>query len=217
MQCLSDAKQDLLGEQGRAALAAAAPEGLMEQLAAAPGSPPVGACTGQSAAVPPAARRCASPQPGGSPAAAAPAPATTPLLAELPPPARQELLQRLLDRLGVDWQEQQGLVLPASGSPSAASSLFSWRGAASPRSHRSAAAVCGDALPGKLGRGGAPCDGDSEVLMKQLRSDVRPWGESKDRAGAGVEAAQARRTAACPPGGSRTSRQAPGTRSPVAS
>ena len=145
LQCMADARQEVLAEQGHAALAAAASGGLSERqlhITASAGPPPQQL-----------------------------------LLAGLPKAQREAVLRRLLRQLGIDWQEREGLVLPASGSPSG---CFTRRaaevgGVAGQLSALSLASH-DSSLPADYShRPAAGSSTASSQLMQQLLSEVRPW------------------------------------------
>lgn len=187
LQCLAEARQEVLADRSRAALAAASPSSLLE-------APVAASCPEE-----PRERLggCASSAEQGLNDAAGP---RVLQLTALLPGEREALLQRLLDRLGGDWQGCEGLVLPASGSPSTTSVLS--LGASPSRRTGLLPASCslqslspsasGCCMPGS---GGA----SSDALMRQLRSDVRPWGASSGSGAAGTPLRQAS-ASGCPVG-----------------
>ncbi|KAL4457431.1 hypothetical protein ABPG75_012296 [Micractinium tetrahymenae] len=163
LQCLAEARQEVLADQGRTALAAAASAvSLMAEPTCSPGEQQEPLGSGASFA-------------GQGPIEAGER--TQVQLAALPPAHREAVLQRLLDRLGVDWQEREGLVLPASGSPSTCS-LMGLGGSPSRRAGLPPASCSLHNLsPSASGCGiGGSSSAASEALMRQLCSDVRPWG-----------------------------------------
>lgn len=170
LQCLAEARQEALADRGRAALTAAvsAASLLAEPAAAASKQEQQERLGGSRAATCP-----------GQGDGAAEGQCVLLRLTALPPALREALLQQLLNLLGVAWQEQEGLALPSSGSPSTCSlsglgGSPSWRTGLLPAS-------CSLQSPSPIASGccvAGPGGSPSEVLMQQLRSEVRPWGAS---------------------------------------
>ncbi len=202
LQCLAEARQDALADQGRAALAAASSAvSLRAALAAASSAAslraePAGAFSPEESLEPAA----------GSTSFAVRRPVETnrpqaPLqLAAMRPGDRQALLQRLLDRLGVDWQGCEGLALPASSSPSA--SLVLSVDSSPSRCPGLLPASCSlqSLSPSASGCAAGGVSDTSAALMRQLRSEVRPWGASSG-ASSGAAATGALRRQASPASG----------------
>lgn len=130
LTCLADVRQQMLAEQGHAALAAAAPStaglaacGSQPAQLAQQQKPLEGGCSAVAEAAADRLESSSSMARGG---------AAKLLLADLAPQQRLAALQLLLEQLAVDWRDREGLVLPAAAPPGLP--------------HPEAAAVGGDAV-----------------------------------------------------------------------
>lgn len=183
LQCFIEARQGLLTEQGHATLAAAASptasqpdlQQQQQQYSNSFAAPQESLLAGGLSAV--AASSPAVGQQGK-------APPQVPLqLGQLSLQQRDALLQHMLDKLGAEWQEKEGLVLPATTS-SLSSSMVSASTCYSPRRRAQQPAACsprGSPMAAGCGGGEAAAEADggspaSEELMRVLRTEVRPWG-----------------------------------------
>lgn len=156
LACLADARQELMAQQGRDALAG---------LGGGPRSSP----QERTEAAHQPAEQGSRPQ--------------QLRLQVLSLAQREAVLQRLLDRLHVDWSEREGLVLPTSGAPRSRSPGASPAAAGQEGGAASPAPVggCGSASQGcavQACRSASATKGSpsKSELLELVQSEVRPWG-----------------------------------------
>lgn len=164
LACLEDARQELLSHQGRVELAGLPP--LRGTAAPASG---LSAIAEQPQRVEDSRLREGSTGPPDSSGRGSRDATQSVQLAELPPQQRETMLLRLLERLGVDWEAREGLLVRSKPVPAAVAIV------GSPGTAPSKAACLRSSSSSALSSGSKGVCSRSELLELVL-SDVRPWG-----------------------------------------